>query len=82
MSLQLVGFATVRGIVQKTLVANINHQDPSASLFVTREGGIILRLSVCFYMSYGVMMTPAMINNTMIAIVNHRISNPISDNLT
>jgi hypothetical protein len=54
MSLQLVGFATVRGIVQKTLVAHVN----------------------------GVMMTPAMINNTMIAIVNHRISNPISDNLT
>ncbi len=34
MSLQLAVFATVRGIVQKTLVAHVNHQDPSAPLFV------------------------------------------------
>jgi hypothetical protein len=42
MSLQLAAFATVRGIVQKTLVAHVNLQDPSAPLFVTREGDITL----------------------------------------
>jgi hypothetical protein len=68
MSLQLVAFATVRGIVQKILAAHVNHQDHSAPLFLTREGDIILSLH--FYMSYEVMMTPAMINNTLIAIVS------------
>jgi hypothetical protein len=37
MSFQMVIFATVKGIVQKTLVVQGNHQDPSAQLFVTVE---------------------------------------------
>ncbi len=58
-------FVTVRGIVQKTLVAYVDHQDPSAQLFVTKEEGIII--SAHFYMTSGVMMIPAMINYTKIA---------------
>ncbi len=69
MSLQLVAFATVKGIVQNTLIGHVNHQDPSAPLFVTREEDIII--SAHFYMTYGVMMTPAMIYNTRIAILSH-----------
>ncbi len=70
MSLQSVAFATVREVVQKTLVAHVNHQDPSTPLFVTREEEIIL--SAHFYMSYEVMMTPAMINSTRIAICTYK----------
>jgi hypothetical protein len=54
MSLQLVLFVTVRGIVQKTLVAHVDNQDPSAQLFVTKEEGIII--SAHFYVTSGVMM--------------------------
>jgi hypothetical protein len=49
MSLQLVVFVTARGIVQKTLVAHADYQDPSAQLFVTKEKEIIL--SAHFYMT-------------------------------
>ncbi len=65
MSLQLVVFVTVRGIVQKTLIAHVNHQVPSAQLFATKEDNIII--SAHFYMTSGVMMIPAIIKCTMIA---------------
>jgi hypothetical protein len=41
MSLQLVVFTTVRGIVQKTFVVCVDHQDLSAQLFFTKEEEII-----------------------------------------
>ncbi len=68
MSLQLVAFATVRGIVQKTLIAHVNHQDPSVPLFVTREEEIIL--SAPFYMSCAVTMTPATISSSINYLIN------------
>ncbi len=67
MSLQLVALATVREIVQKPLVAHVNHQVPSVPLFVTREEEIIL--SALFYMSCQVTMTPAMISSTRLIIL-------------
>ncbi len=69
-SLQLVAFAAVREIVQKTRVAHLIHLVPSAPLFVTRDEEIIL--SAHFYMSHAVMMTPAMINSTRIAIFTYK----------
>jgi hypothetical protein len=58
-----------KGDCEKTLTVHGDHQDPSAQLFVTREEEIIIIISAHFYMSYGVIMISAMINNTRIAIV-------------
>ncbi len=65
MSLQLVVFVTVRGVVQKTLTAYVDHQEPSAQLSVTKEEEIII--TAHFYMTSGVTMIPATINYTRIA---------------
>jgi hypothetical protein len=64
MWLQLVVFVTGRGIVQKTLIAHVDHHEPSAQLFVTKEEDIII--SAHFYGTYGVTMIPAMIIYTRI----------------
>ncbi len=58
MSLQLVVFVTVRGVVQQTLTAYVDHhQEPSAQLSVTKEEEIII--TAHFYMTSGVTMIPA-----------------------
>jgi hypothetical protein len=60
MSLQFIVFATVR--VQKSLIVHVDHQDPSAQLFVKMEGEKLI--SAHFYMNFGVTKVPAMMNNT------------------
>ncbi len=86
MSLQLVAFATVGEIVQKTHVAHVNHQVPSVPIFVTREEEIILSAPFC--MSCQVTMSPAMISSTRLLVLQMqyvpitKISDYISDKLT